>query len=199
MTDYNPEQDPEFNKGHVYDGIQEYDNPMPRWWVNLFWATIIFSIIYCGYYMIGSGPGAIDLYNRELADAEKLSPKETTTSVMADAGSILPRLIAAAADPAKIAAGKEVFARNCLACHGAQGEGGIGPNLTDGSWIHGGKLEEILTVINKGVVEKGMIPWENTLSEEDRFAVIAFIRSIQNTNVTGKAAEGTPSDPTSLG
>ena len=184
-------------EGHTYDGIQEYDNPMPRWWVNLFWATIVFSIGYCGYYMTGIGQSDLERYREEvaLAEAEKESTPAAENQTVVDIGQ---RLIAAARSDDSIKAGKAVFDTRCMPCHGDKGQGLIGPNFTDNQWLHGGSMEEIFHIVNVGVPAKGMVPWEAQLSEEERINVVAFIRSIQGTNVTGKAPEGEVSEPTPL-
>jgi len=182
---------------HAYDGIQEYDNPMPRWWVNLFWATIIFSIGYCAYYMGGVGGTDAETYEQEMAsltaEREVNKPEEPEGGV--DLGQ---RLLLAALSADAVSAGKTIFDTRCMPCHGDKGQGLIGPNFTDDNWIHGGSLEEIFHVVTVGVPEKGMIPWEGQLSEEERISVVAFIRSIQGTNVAGKAPEGEISEATPL-
>jgi cytochrome c oxidase cbb3-type subunit III len=185
-------------EGHTYDGIEEYDNPMPRWWVNLFWATIFFSIGYCAYYMSGIGPSHIDEYEKELQLAmEKREGQKAMTgdSEEADLGY---RLVQAALSEKTISQGQGLYMTRCMACHGDKGQGLIGPNLTDDYWIHGGSMEEILHIINVGVVEKGMIPWEGQLSEDERIALVAYLRSIQGTNVPGKGPEGELADPSPL-
>lgn len=187
-------------EGHTYDGIEEYDNPMPRWWINLFWVTIFFSIGYCAYYMTGIGPSHIDEYEMEMASANEMlvALNQSKSNDVDDSVSILDKLIIASRDSSKITSGQEIYMSKCMACHGDKGQGLIGPNLTDDYWIHGGSLEEILHIINVGVIEKGMIPWEAQLSEDERFSVIAFLRSIQGTNVEGKAPEGEFAEATSL-
>lgn len=184
-------------EGHSYDGIDEYDNPMPGWWKNLFWATIVFSIFYCGYYMLGSGPSALDEYAAEVEEIElakaKVSEEKASSGV-----SLSSVLITASLDPTKVEAGKATFVGKCAACHGAQGQGVIGPNLTDAKWIHGGDLESIYRVVSEGVLEKGMIAWKGQLSDDQMAEVVAYIRSIQDTNVAGKAPEGEISSATEL-
>ena len=94
-------------------------------------------------------------------------------------------------DEAGLAKGKEVWTTNCLACHGANGEGLIGPNTTDEFWIHGGSLEDIINIINIGVITKGMIPWKTVLTEEQILQVSSYILTLQGTNpANGKAPEG---------
>lgn len=182
---------------HNYDGIQEYDNPMPRWWVNLFWATIVFSVFYCIYYMLGFGPSHLDEYQQELSVASaKTAPSGDSSA--SEEQSILEQLVKGAKSEATIASGKSIFGAKCMMCHGDKAQGLIGPNLTDEQWIHGGSLEEIFHIVNVGVAEKGMIPWEGQLSLEERIAVVAFIRSIQGTNIPGKAPEGEIAAATSL-
>lgn len=176
---------------HSYDGIQEYDNPMPPWWTNLFWGTIIFSVGYCAYYMIGSGPTMTEEYLAERATFASQPPQSAGTPQAEE-------LVRVAANPQMIDAGKKIFESRCSPCHGATGGGTIGPNLTDTKWIHGGSIENIYHVISEGVLDKGMIAWKSQLSRDEMMQVTAFVRSIQNTNVSGKSAEGNDAAPTPL-
>lgn len=171
---------------HSYDGIQEFDNPLPRWWVWIFWATIVFSVLYV-FDVTGrlAGPGRVQEYEREMAAAAERWP---APSGPVDAAS----LAAMAADPATVAAGAQVFATNCVACHRADGGGLIGPNLTDDFWIHGGSLPEIHQVVSDGVLDKGMPPWSKVLSPAQVNAVVAYVHSLYGTTPPQpKAAEGT--------
>ena len=181
---------------HSYDGIEEYDNPMPGWWVYLFIATVLFSVPYSIYYLSGWGKSTEQYFFEEMRLADLKYKKDekqkgsTETSV--------EDLIKAANDTSRVKAGRGIFIAKCVACHGAKGEGLIGPNLTDSKWLHGGGLSEIYTTIKKGVPSKGMLTWEGVISEEDIINVSSFIRTIQNTNIAGKAAEGEISEPTKL-
>ena len=122
---------------HNYDGIQEYDNPMPRWWVWIFWATIVFAIVYgLDPWHVLRGPGRIADYNASVADAVKRFPPPSTAG---DAAT----LAALGKNPQALAAGKEVFVTNCAPCHRPDGGGVIGPNLTDDYWLHGGTVVDI--------------------------------------------------------
>lgn len=171
---------------HSYDGIQEYDNPMPRWWVWVFWATFVFSIAY--YFLpapFGEGPGMIAKYEAEVAAAEAMKPASTGPTVSED------QLSQLASNAAALADGKTVFAANCAACHRADGGGLIGPNLADNAWIHGGTPTQIHHTIAVGVLEKGMPPWERILKPEQLNNVTAYVMSLQGTNPPSpKAAEG---------
>ncbi|MFN8574191.1 MAG: cbb3-type cytochrome c oxidase N-terminal domain-containing protein [Gemmatimonadaceae bacterium] len=176
---------------HNYDGIQEYDNPLPRWWVYLFYATIIFAVLY--YFNVpgvGIGKGRIADYEADMAAA-----KAKYAAVAATTGGETPtpeQLAAAATDQNVVAAGKAVFATNCVACHKADGGGMIGPNLTDDFWIHGGTLPEIRNTIDQGVLAKGMPQWGKVLKPADITAAAVYVTTLHGTNPPGaKAPEGT--------
>lgn len=175
---------------HSYDGIQEYDNPMPRWWVITFWATIIFSILYLlNVPVLGKGEGRIAEYNAEMQKAEALRARlEPAGGPSAEA------LAALAASPTAIASGKQVFTLYCAACHRADGGGQIGPNLTDDAWIHGGTLTDIHRTVEKGVLAKGMPEWGKVLKPEQVNEVTAYVHSLIGSNPPNpKAPEGTKS------
>jgi len=169
---------------HNYDGIQELDNPLPRWWVYLFVSTVIFGIGYLIYFIGYSKTPAQELAAQMTANAPKAD----------DTGQLDTKLTAAFNDPAAVSAGKTIFVAKCAACHGPQGGGLIGPNLTDNSWIHGkGALTDIYKVVTKGVPEKGMLAWETTLKPEEIIQVVAYVKSLKGTNPSNpKPAEGTP-------
>lgn len=174
--------------GHSYDGIQEYDNPMPRWWVWVFWATIIFVPL---YYILpspfGEGEGAVAQYEADVAKHQAAQPAQAAPTVSDD------ELTQLAASAAALADGKTVFDANCAACHRADGGGLIGPNLTDDAWIHGGTPTQVHRTIAVGVLEKGMPPWERILKPEQLNHVTAYVLSLKGTNPPNpKAPEGTP-------
>ena len=172
---------------HSYDGIQEYDNPMPRWWVYLFWGTIIFSVIYgINIGPIGTGEGRIAQYEQEVEAFRALHPDDGPSM---DAS----QLATLAADPRIVAAGNVVYDQACAACHRADGGGLIGPNLADDYWLHGGTLPEILRTVSEGVLAKGMPAWEKMLKPDELTAVVAYVASFHGTNpADGKAPEGEP-------
>ncbi len=173
---------------HSYDGIQEFDNPMPRWWVITFWATIVFSILYAlNVPGIGNGKGRIADYNADVAQAMALRAKMEPAGVLTDSN-----LAVLAGDATVLEKGKQVFATNCAVCHRPDAGGQIGPNLTDDSWIHGGSLAEIRATINDGVLAKGMPEWGKILKPDEVSAVTIFVRSLVGTNPPNpKAPEGT--------
>jgi cytochrome c oxidase cbb3-type subunit III len=171
---------------HEYDGIQEYDNPMPAWWKNLFWATIAFSAAYFAYYELGPGPAALDEYALEVGAYEAQHPVVAATGRTSEA-----ELQNLATDPDAVQRGREKFAQLCAPCHGDNGEGKIGPNLTDEVAIHcDGTLSSILKVVSEGVLEKGMPAWEKQLRPEDLASVVAYLSTITGTNLPGKPPQG---------
>ena len=170
---------------HNYDGIQEYDNPLPRWWVWIFWATIAFAVLYAvdiGGWM--RGPGRIPDYNRSLADASKRWPQPTSSDPAA--------LAALSRDANAVALGKKVFTTNCAVCHRADAGGNIGPNLTDEYWLHGGRIEEIAKTISEGVLDKGMPNWGKMLPPAQVSAVAVYVASLHDSHpASPKAPQGT--------
>ena len=170
---------------HAYDGIQEYDNPLPRWWVWIFYVTIIFAVIYVvdpsGTFR---GPGRIKEYERQLADAEKRWPKPS--------GAVDGAALAALAkDQTTLSLGKTLFTANCAPCHRPDGGGVIGPNLTDDYWLHGGSLAEIYRTVDEGVLAKGMPNWGKILKPDQVKAVAVYVGSLRGTNPPNpKAPQG---------
>jgi len=169
-----------------HDGIEEHDNHLPNWWLSVLFGSIIFSFGYWYYYHTTS-TGL--LQRQELAADESLVKSKILQKK--DAIKSAPdELLALARDEVRKNQGKEIFLANCVACHGQKGEGGIGPNLTDTYSIHGSKPEQIYKIITQGVTEKGMLAWGPVLGDEKVKSVLAFVLSIKNTNVPGKAPQG---------
>lgn len=172
---------------HEYDGIREYDNPMPRWWLYIFWGTIVWAALFWfNVPGIGVGKGRIADYDASVAAAAAEFPAPTATTAPGAA-----ELLAMSKDPAQLAAGKTVFSTTCVACHGAEGGGVIGPNLTDAYWLHGGSPEAIWTTVNGGVLAKGMPAWGQSLQPGQVNAVVAYVISLQGTTpAKPKAPDG---------
>lgn len=165
-----------------HDGIEELDNPLPRWWVYLFYVTIIFSIGYAPYYWF-KGPTAAETLAQEMNQG---APKK-------DATQSTQSLAVLVKESSRIEAGKLIYVAKCAACHGPDGGGLIGPNLTDRFWIHGkGTPNDIMKVVTEGVPAKGMLAWGTLLSPDDLVAVVAYVNSLGGTTPSNpKAAEGT--------
>lgn len=175
---------------HNYDGIQEFDNPLPRWWVYLFYATIVFSVLYLlNVPGVGIGKGRIAAYEADVA-AFKAAHKQD------DAGPNPEQLAALASDQGAIADGKQLFATNCASCHRADAGGLIGPNLTDDAWIHGGALADIHKTITEGVLAKGMPNWGKILKPAQVNALTVYVASLRGSNPANpKAPEGIAAVP----
>ena len=163
---------------HTYDGIQEYNKRLPNWWLFTLYGSIVFSFIYWFYYH-QTGVGSFD---KEIL-AEKLVAIEETrlasqSQVFDDAG-----LWAMSQDAEVIAAGKATYEANCVACHLASLRGkeespaAIGPSLVDSEWIHGGNPSDVMTVIVRGVPDKGMLAWGSILGEKRISEAAAYILS----------------------
>ena len=174
--------------GHDYDGIREYDNKLPNWWL---WTLIVSIVFGYGYWMyfptFGTGMSSREAFVAEMETAEALAAAR-----LAARGALTDdQLQAYALDDARVSAGKAVFAQYCVACHGPEAAGLIGPNLTDNHWIHdGGKPTAILQVVTAGVAAKGMPAWGPVLGPDKVEQVTAFVLTLKGKNVPGKAAEG---------
>jgi cytochrome c oxidase cbb3-type subunit 3 len=177
--------------GHSYDGIEEYDNPLPGWWSWIFVATIVFSVGYYAYYQLGPGPTILARYEAEMQAAEQQQSK------VADAGGAITEvsLRALVKDAQAMGAAKQVFAARCMPCHGPEGQGLIGPNLTDEFWKHGGTLVDIRRTISEGVPDKGMVPWKDQLKPDEVSAMAAYISTLAGTHPPNpKPPEGVAPD-----
>ncbi|MBX9928628.1 MAG: c-type cytochrome [Gemmatimonadaceae bacterium] len=171
---------------HEYDGIREYDNPLPTWWKLLFYATILLvPLYYWDPFGIGVGPGSTKAYDAEVAQFAAEHPT-TTGPTLSD-----EQFAALATDSRALADGKAVYTANCAVCHRADGGGQIGPNLTDDAWIHGATPAAIHTTISEGVLAKGMPNWGKLLAPEKVDAVTAYVISLKGSNPPNpKAPEG---------
>jgi cytochrome c oxidase cbb3-type subunit 3 len=165
---------------HNYDGIRELDNHLPPWWKYLFYATIVFSVFYLlDYHVWFSSPNQETEYLNEIAVAEKQIEEYQAKN----ANSIDENTVKLLVSDAKVLSkGKEIFTGKCVACHGAAGEGGVGPNLTDEFWIHGGTIGAIFKTIKNGVPEKGMIAWKANLKPNEMQDVSNYIASLAGSN-----------------
>lgn len=168
--------------GHEYDGIRELDNPLPAWWLGTFFVTIIFGFIYWIHYQFGGALNQNQELEKSLASIramKKAGPELSEANLTAAYSDVL-------GDEAKLGLGKDLFAAKCAACHGQKGEGVIGPNLTDRSWLQGkGTRVGIYTSISEGVLAKGMPAWGEQLKPEEMIAVAGFVYGLRKNPVTG--------------
>ncbi|MGA9637704.1 cbb3-type cytochrome c oxidase N-terminal domain-containing protein [Flavobacterium sp.] len=173
---------------HDYDGIKELDNNLPPWWVYLFYACILFSVVYLvRFEIMGADNQEMEL-QKELAQA-KMDVEEymkTAPDLMDE------KTVTLLTDPAELEIGKTIFTNNCAACHRADAGGQIGPNLTDDHWILGGGVKNLFhTITNGGRDGKGMIAWKGTLKPKEIQKVASYILSLKGSNpAAAKAPEG---------
>ena len=173
---------------HEYDGIAEYDNPMPRWWVWTFWGTFYFAICYFLWFNVYfKGTPVVEEYRADMsAFREEQAKKELGAKVSEEALDKLAKNAAVMADAAVI------FQKRCVQCHGEGGKGLIGPNLTDDYWIHGqSTLMDIYSVVSSGVPAKGMPEWGKQLAPVEVAKVVAYVGTLRGKHLAGKAPEGT--------
>lgn len=169
---------------HAYDGIQEYDNPLPGWWTYLFIGTFIFSIGYIMWYHTGAPDRTLEAeYNLESAAVAKMSMGDI--KLEGDEAT----LVMYANDP-KVSIGEGIFRTNCISCHGRKGEGNVGPNLTDEYFKYIRKPEDIYTIIVKGAGNGAMPAWGNRLGKNEIVLVSSYIMTLRGKNIEGKAADG---------
>ena len=184
LTDAVPvEKEEEVLTDHEYDGIRELDNNLPPWWTTLFYATIAFSVVYLVYYhVLDMGPLQEEEYQIQMANAE--AALEEFRAEKAEEGELIDEEnVNIVTDESTLAEAGRIYMQYCSACHGNEGQGGVGPNLTDNYWIHGGSVQDIFNTIKYGVPEKGMIAWQGQLSPEQMQGLSSYIlESLVGTN-----------------
>jgi cytochrome c oxidase cbb3-type subunit III len=186
LTDVVPiEEESRIMLHHEYDGIRELDNNLPPWWVWGFFATIIFAVVYLfNYHILKTSDLQISAYEKEMKKSERevkaylskmaMNVDETNATLMTEANDI--------------AAGKSIFQTNCVTCHNPKGEGNIGPNLTDKSWVYGYDIKEVFKTIKLGT-PNGMPEHNSKLNPVQIQQVSSYV--IQLPETKGKDAEGT--------
>ena len=182
------EDEAEIILDHNYDGIKELDNNLPPWWIYGFYASIVFAAVYLLRYHVFSGPTQIDELETELADARiAIEAYKKTAKNLVDINTVTE--LTEAAD---LSAGKTIFETNCVACHMADGGGGIGPNLTDPNWILGGDIKSIFKTVSEGGRSgKGMIAWKQQLKPLEMAQVSSYVLTFEGTTPANpKAPEG---------
>jgi len=171
---------------HEYDGIREYDNPLPGWWVFGFWASFFFGIGYIVYYASPHGVSVAEDYEADMAQARAEQAQRSLGQTVSEAS--LAKMMQ---DPALMKDAHAIFALRCTPCHGEHGQGVIGPNLTDAYWLHGqDTLLDIFNTVSEGVAAKGMPAWKMQLSPLQVRELAAYVGTIRGQNLPGKAPEG---------
>jgi cytochrome c oxidase cbb3-type subunit III len=171
---------------HDYDGIQELNHPLPKWWNVIFYTCCAFAVGYFAYYQLMKGPTLRDefkvSYEKVLAaqaEFKRLNSafnQEHYNAIVADDG---------------IKKGEEVFVNNCLPCHAEKGAGDIGPNLTDDHWLVAKSTPDtIYNVVFNGSEANGMPAWAEVMTKDEIYQATAYVSSLKNTFLKGKGPEG---------
>lgn len=178
---------------HAYDGIEEYDNPMPGWWLTVFWGSIVFAAGYWVWFHVspwGSTPNK--KYEAELAEYNS----QKAVREAAEAANVDEAILARESkDPKTVEHGKAIFKSRCATCHTEDGHGLIGPNLTDSFQIHGSTRMDIYNTVSNGAPGTAMLAWGEQMPATDVLAAAAFVITLRGTNVPGKEPQGHPVDP----
>lgn len=172
------EEEHEIILDHNYDGIKELDNNLPPWWVYAFYASILFAVVYMVRFEVFGDYNQAEEYEVEVAEAQKaINEWKKTAKNLVDENTVT---LLAEAEDLKI--GKTIFGEKCVACHKADGGGGIGPNLTDEYWILGGGIKEVFHTISEGGRSaKGMVAWKTELKPLEIAQVASYVLSLQGT------------------
>ena len=181
------EKEEEILLDHDYDGIKELDSRVPPWYTGLFYATIIFSIIYLlNFHVFKTGNLMYEEYEEEMRTASLRQAELMNSGAL-----ITEESVTQLTDEISILKGKEIYDANCVACHTADGGGLVGPNLTDKYWIHGGGIKNIFKTIKYGVPSKGMISWQTQLNPLQMQEVASYVMTLEGTTpLAPKAPEG---------
>lgn len=172
---------------HSYDGIQEYDNPLPGWWKFLFWVTILASPVYFFYFH--AGPEDRTIYGQfENEKSRIMQDRFEDIGVLKGDRETLLKYIK---EEKWLSVGQTVYQTNCVSCHGAKGEGVVGPNLTDNVWKNVNNIEDLVKVIDVGAANGAMPAWGKRLSHPNMIVLTAaYIASLRQNPVPGRAPEG---------
>lgn len=178
--------------GHVYDGIQEYDNPTPGWWNWLFFGTAVHSLFYFIYFHTGvSGRDVIAQY--EQANAANLRQQ---FSEIGELKGTRDEVIKYSQDAKWLEVGKVVYQANCISCHGRDGGGLQGPNLTDDHYKNIREIEDLVKVVSEGANNGAMPAWRTRLHPNETVLVACYVASLRGTTpAKPKAPEGNPIAP----
>lgn len=173
---------------HDYDGIRELDNSLPPWWKYGFYLTILISVFYLWrYHVSGSGLSSQQEYVAEVQKAEK----EVAEYLAKSADNVDENTVKIITETAALAQGQKMFQASCAACHANDGGGGVGPNLADDYWLHGGSISDVFKSIKYGWQDKGMKSWKEDFSPRQIAELSSYVKSLRGTKPTApKAPQG---------
>jgi len=173
------EKEADIQLDHDYDGIKELDNSLPPWWVYSFYASIIVA---CAYLYVHHFSDIGLNQEEEYALEMEIGEKRKAEYAARQANNIDEANLVALMDERSLQTGMTLFKTNCAACHGQAGEGGVGPNLTDEYWLHGGSMPDVYRTIKYGVPEKGMIAWKAQMQPAMIHKIASYIETLQGSN-----------------
>ena len=176
---------------HEYDGIREYDNPCPAWWHAIFLGTVVFSALYFVFFHIAPAAGTNgwtldEAYEDNVADNLKLQFRD-----LGDLQVDEPTVLKYMQETEWLAMGASVYKTHCKSCHGADGSGLVGPNLTDDQYKNVKQLIDVARVIENGAANGSMPAWKNRLHPNEVVMVSAYVANLRGQNLTGpRGTEG---------
>jgi cytochrome c oxidase cbb3-type subunit III len=183
--------------GSDYDGIKEYDNPLPNWFLYMFYGCIVFAFFYSGYYFgkswalsnfSGVGSNLAWSGSKLKVEMDAIERAKAAAPFETPVGEALNSFLR---NSGNISRGEALFKANCVACHGEHGQGVVGPNLTDAYWIHGNKPEDLVNSIQNGWLPNGMPAWGPSLGAQKVHWLTAYVMSIRGKPVENpKAPQG---------
>ena len=185
--------DKEVDLKEDFDGISELDNPPPPWFMWLFYSTVVFAAIYLvRFTWLHYGPSQTEEYNIKITKLKT----ETTAFLAKQADNVDENTVTIEKDQTKLFEAKGIFMAKCATCHGQNGEGNSGPNLTDDYWIHGNSVKDIFKTIKYGYPDKGMVPWKEHLNPPKIKAMATYILSLRGSlPPNAKAPQGEKMEP----
>jgi cytochrome c oxidase cbb3-type subunit 3 len=172
---------------HEYDGIQEYDNPTPAWWTVLFIVSIFWALFYFIYYHSGVPDRSI---KDEFAESYAADIKKRFAT-MGELTVSEQNMLLWMQKPDYMAVGESTFKQNCVSCHGSDGQGLVGPNLTDDYYKNVKRLTDIAKVVSNGAANGNMPSWSSRLHPNEIALVASYVASLRGKNLPGpRGVEG---------
>jgi cytochrome c oxidase cbb3-type subunit 3 len=180
---------------HVYDGIQEYDNPLPGWWTNLFWVTILFSVVYL--FAGWTNPQLVNTrMTYESAVTRQLEKQFASLGQLDTAPGTLMSFLTDEEQTKWLKVGEAIFRTHCVSCHGRDGSGISGPNLTDDHYKNIESIGDIPKVVTEGANKGAMPAWGNRLMTNEIVLVSSYVASLRGKDLSStRPAEGDVIEP----